>query len=57
MPQHTIETLLCASRLDIDSQSEITAGCEDHAIAEHQLRAVIATFRPLSDSLEIFLTR
>lgn len=53
----SIETLLSASRVDIDDREQLSASCEVHAVAEHQLRAMIDAFRPLSDSIAVFLTR
>lgn len=52
-----IETVLSARHVDIDNREQLAARCEEHAIPEDRLRAVIDTFRPLTDSLEVFLTR
>jgi hypothetical protein len=53
----SIETVLSASRIDVDDQLNVTAACELHAIAEPTLRAMIDVFRPLTDSFEVYVTR
>lgn len=53
----SIESVLSASRIDVDDHDDLTAACERHAIAESTMQAMIDVFRPLTDSFEVYLTR
>ena len=52
-----IERVLSAFRVDVHDQSNLAAACETHAIAEGKLRAVLDVFGPLTESLEVYVTR
>ncbi len=58
MPAFTeIESLMpSARRIDVDDQSQISAVCAEHAIAESKLQAMVDVFRPLTSSFAVFVT-
>jgi hypothetical protein len=52
-----IELVLSARRVDVHDQSNLAAACATHAIAEGKMRAMLDVFGPLTDSLEVYVTR
>ncbi len=57
MPFNDIATLFpSARRIDVDDETQMTAACAQHAIAESKLQAMVDVLRPLTSSFAVFVT-
>jgi hypothetical protein len=55
--RNTVETVLSARRIDVDDQAQLAAACEHASIARAAMQAMLEALRPLSRSLEVYVTR